>query len=396
MALSKKAALWTAGLLIAPITIAGVAFGASLNDTHDSGTVLRIIDGDTLDVDLNGESTRIRMLNIDTPETKHPHKTVQCLGPEATEFLKELLPVGTDVNLEYDVEREDRYGRTLAGVFHDDILVNAQIAAQGLGTAVTYEPNDRFYGEVKAAEDRARDEAVGLFDPTTECALPQQIEDVQAQVEQLSDKQPQDIQAVEAELEALAPVSAQVSKLDTQLMELEKHHLNNDEFAFLSHLYGTRLESFKAQLEVAVDTLEERKAGLEEIRDEIKAEEERRRAEEKRKKEEQERKEKEERERQEKEERERQEAEAAERQRQQAIQEEQRRQAEADARRRQSGTPHNSGSSGGSAPAPAQPRNSSSNSSRNNAPSGYGTDADYPGYTGPRCYAPGGRFWRPC
>lgn len=390
MALSKKAALWTAGILIAPLTIAGVAVGATLADKPDSATVLRVVDGDTLDVDLNGESTRVRMLNIDTPETKHPHEAVQCLGPEATEFLEELLPVGTRVDLEYDAESEDHYGRTLAGVFYDDTLVNAQIAAQGLGVAVIYEPNDKFYDEVKTAEDRARNEANGLFDPATECALPQQIEDLQAQVDQLSDAQPKNVQTADAELDTLVPIMALADEHLALVLELVSHSAKDDELAVLTRLYGSQLESFNTQLDTAVATLDERQDELEELRDEIKAEEERRRAEEKRKKEEQERKEQEERERQE--------AEAAERQRQQAAQEEQRRQAEAEAARQQTRTPQNSGSSGGSAPAPAPApsRNSNSNSNRNNAPSGYGTDADYPGYTGPRCYAPGGRSWKPC
>ncbi|GAA4118378.1 hypothetical protein GCM10022249_23110 [Enteractinococcus coprophilus] len=384
MALSKKAALWTAGMLIAPLTIAGVAFGTTLNDKDDRATVLRVIDGDTLDVELDGEPTRIRLLNIDTPETKHPHEAVQCLGPEATEFLQELLPAGTRIDLEYDVERKDRYDRTLAGVFYNDTLVNAQIAARGLGVAVTYEPNHKFYDEVKAAERQARNKASGLFDPTTQCTPPQMIENLQDQVEQLSDAQPQDVEEAEAELEALALVARQADHLATLLMELENHHLNNGQFAFLSHLYGSRLEAFHTQLDMAVATLDERETQLEQIREDIQAEEQRRRAEEKRKQQEQERKEKEERERQE--------AEAAERQRQQNAQQEHRRQAEADTARQQSRTPQNSDSSSGSAPAPSR----NSNPSRNDAPSGYGTDADYPGYTGPRCYAPGGRSWKPC
>lgn len=49
----------------------------------DTARVVRVIDGDTVDVESNGKSQRVRLLNIDTPETKHPDKAVQCLGPEA-------------------------------------------------------------------------------------------------------------------------------------------------------------------------------------------------------------------------------------------------------------------------------------------------------------------------
>lgn len=386
MALSKKAALWTAGILIAPLTIGGVAFGTTLADKRDSATVLRVIDGDTLDVDLEGEAVRVRLLNIDTPETKHPQEAVQCLGPEAAKFLEDLLPVGASVELKYDVERKDNYGRTLAGVYHNDALVNAQIAAQGLGLSVIYEPNDRFYDEVKAAENQARNESSGLFDSDIECALPWQIDNLQAQVSQLSTLQPQDVQAVDAELEDLALLMETADEYMALIKTLDGPLANHGELILLYRVHNWRLDKFTTQLDGVVATLEKRKDELEDLRDEIKAEEERRRAEEKRKKEEQERKEKEERERQE--------AEAAELQRQQAAQEEQRRQAEAEAARQQTRTPKNSGSSGGTAPAPTPSRNSNSNP--NNAPSGYGTDADYPGYTGPRCYAPGGRSWKPC
>ncbi|MDI3329389.1 MAG: thermonuclease family protein [Micrococcus sp.] len=139
---------------------------------RDAATVVRVIDGDSLVAAVDGEDRRIRLLNVDTPETKHPQKPVQCLGPEATAFLEELLAPGDRIELEYDVERTDRYGRTLAGVFEGDSLVNAAIAEAGLGVAVLYEPNDRFYQEVLDAQERAEAAGVGLHDPEIDCTLP--------------------------------------------------------------------------------------------------------------------------------------------------------------------------------------------------------------------------------
>ena len=75
----------------------------------ERAVVERVIDGDTVDVQRNGEVVRVRLLNIDTPETKDPNEIVECLGPEATALLEELLPPGTVVGLEYDQERTDRY-----------------------------------------------------------------------------------------------------------------------------------------------------------------------------------------------------------------------------------------------------------------------------------------------
>lgn len=70
-------------------------------------TVVRVIDGDIIEVEGQGEQLTVRLLNIDTPETMDPNEIVECLGPEATEKLESLLEEGDQVRLEYDVERED-------------------------------------------------------------------------------------------------------------------------------------------------------------------------------------------------------------------------------------------------------------------------------------------------
>ena len=77
----------------------------------------RVVDGDTIDVELGGHAERVRLLGIDTPETDEPGKPVQCYGKEASAAHQaELLPAGTAVRLERDVEARDRYGRLLAYV----------------------------------------------------------------------------------------------------------------------------------------------------------------------------------------------------------------------------------------------------------------------------------------
>nr|WP_221419703.1 thermonuclease family protein [Micrococcus flavus] len=137
----------------------------------DRATVDRVIDGDTVDVRLSGDRVRVRLLNIDTPETKHPNKAVQCLGPEATMLLESLLEPGDEVVLRYDEERIDPYGRTLAGVFEGGELVNAEIARAGLGAPVVFEPNRRFYPEVLAAWEQAERAGAGLHQTDLACSL---------------------------------------------------------------------------------------------------------------------------------------------------------------------------------------------------------------------------------
>lgn len=170
----RKLARALAGLIAVGIVATGCT--ASPKPATDQGssqaTVVRIIDGDTLVADISGTEETVRLLNIDTPETKDPQEPVQCLGPEATQYLESLLAPGDKVDLEFDVERLDQYGRTLAGVYKDGSLVNADIAAAGLGVAVLYPPNERFYAEVKAAEATAAKKEEGLFSPAIDCTVP--------------------------------------------------------------------------------------------------------------------------------------------------------------------------------------------------------------------------------
>lgn len=151
----------------------------------DAAVVVRVVDGDTVDVRKDGEAavTRVRLLNIDTPETKHPSKAVQCRGPEAAALLESLLEEGDHVTLQYDEERYDRFHRTLAGVFEGATLVNAEIARAGLGVPVVFEPNRRFYDEVLAAWNEAEEDGAGLNQPGLDCSLPVMAEQAPAGAE---------------------------------------------------------------------------------------------------------------------------------------------------------------------------------------------------------------------
>lgn len=148
------------------------------------GTIVRVVDGDTVIITVAGEDERVRLLNIDTPETVDPSKVVECLGPEATAFLEAQLKPGDRVRLEYDVDLRDRYGRLLAGVFEDDLLVNAEIARLGLGHPVIFEPNRKFYDEVAAAFTEAEENGLGYFDPTVACTWPARMDEVAVAVSQ--------------------------------------------------------------------------------------------------------------------------------------------------------------------------------------------------------------------
>ncbi|WP_255502818.1 thermonuclease family protein, partial [Micrococcus sp. R8502A1] len=138
----------------------------------DVVTVESISDGDTLRVTLGEVSTRVRLLNIDTPETRHPSKPVECMGPEATAALKSMISPGDTVVLRYDRRLYDRYDRLLAGVYADGVLVNAEMARLGYGEPAVFDGNDRFLPEVEAAWEEARANGVGRFSGECGTAAP--------------------------------------------------------------------------------------------------------------------------------------------------------------------------------------------------------------------------------
>lgn len=102
----------------AAVMVAALFATLTLSACEEDGidaVVTNVVDGDTIDVQYDGQEQRVRLLNIDTPETVDPDVEPECLGPEATAFLESMLPTGTEVRLEADEEVTDRYGRYLAG-----------------------------------------------------------------------------------------------------------------------------------------------------------------------------------------------------------------------------------------------------------------------------------------
>ncbi|MBT2554105.1 thermonuclease family protein [Arthrobacter sp. ISL-5] len=143
----------------------------------NEATVSRVVDGDTFVALTSAGEKTVRLLNVDTPETKDPNNPVECLGPEATDALERLLPVGSVVRLELDEEPTDKYGRTLAGVFNSSgTLINAEVARLGLGIPMLIEPNRKFYPAVEEAFEEARTRAVGLNSTEIACLPTQQVE----------------------------------------------------------------------------------------------------------------------------------------------------------------------------------------------------------------------------
>lgn len=207
MSVAQQGRLRAAGIVVTTLALAGTL---SACDDSVTGTVTHIVDGDTIDVEHDGEERRVRLLNVDTPESTDPDAEPECLGPEATEYLETMLPIGTEVRLEPDEELHDRYGRFLAGVYVGDDFVNAEIARAGFGVAVKYEPNVTFFDEVAAAQQEARDAQRGLYDPAADCTLPAQLATVTAQAQTADTVPPEgaSVQALETSAQTIAAAAA--------------------------------------------------------------------------------------------------------------------------------------------------------------------------------------------
>jgi len=119
----------------------------------------RVVDGDTIILDGH---ERGRLIWVDTPETKDPRKPVQYFGKEASVFTKRMVE-GKNIRLEYDWQKIDKYGRTLAYVYLEDgTFLNAEIIKQGYGHAYTRFPF-KYLEEFRQYEREARENQRGLW-----------------------------------------------------------------------------------------------------------------------------------------------------------------------------------------------------------------------------------------
>lgn len=127
--------------------------------------VLKVVDGDTIDVDINGKTERVRMIGLNTPETVDPRKTVECFGKEASAKAKELL-ANQQVKLRADASQtdQDKYGRLLRYIWRDDgLFFNLEMIKQGYGYEYTYDLPYAYQAEFKEAQKYAEQNKLGLW-----------------------------------------------------------------------------------------------------------------------------------------------------------------------------------------------------------------------------------------
>lgn len=153
--------------LLTVVVLGACASGSPERAAQPAGTavVVRPVDGDTVVVEIHGRDEPVRLIGIDTPESVAQDRPVECYGPEAKARLAELLPPGTLVRLERDVEARDRYDRLLAYVHRgtDDAFVNRVLVDEGFAEASSFPPNTTRQAELDAAEADARGARRGLW-----------------------------------------------------------------------------------------------------------------------------------------------------------------------------------------------------------------------------------------
>lgn len=154
-------------LVLVPACSSSPSPPAATPDDGANAVVARVVDGDTIRVALlgGGDSESVRLIGVDTPETKDPRRPVQCFGREAAAFTERVLPPGTRVRLVRDVEPRDRFGRLLAYVYRarDGLFVNHELVERGFAQALTIPPNVAHADAFVAAAGAARAGERGLW-----------------------------------------------------------------------------------------------------------------------------------------------------------------------------------------------------------------------------------------
>lgn len=126
------------------------------------GTVTRIVDGDTIHVDVGGRIEKVRYIGVNTPEVHHPRKGEEPGGRAAADVNRQLVS-GCRVRLELDAQARDHYGRLLAYVWVADTMVNAELVRRGFAQVMTTPPNVRHQALLLKLQREAREAGRGLW-----------------------------------------------------------------------------------------------------------------------------------------------------------------------------------------------------------------------------------------
>jgi micrococcal nuclease len=132
-------------------------------------TVSKVIDGDTLELQLGDKIEKVRLIGVNTPETVDPRRKVECFGREASDYAKKIL-TGQKVSLEFDPSQDqrDKYSRLLAYLYLEDgSLFNLDLIKAGYAYEYTYKKPYLYQSQFQSAEDQAQSKQLGLWSAQT-------------------------------------------------------------------------------------------------------------------------------------------------------------------------------------------------------------------------------------
>jgi micrococcal nuclease len=158
-------------IAIPPLVVPGAETVTAPVDGEQEAVIESVVDGDTIHV--QGVGT-VRLIGVDTPETRHPTRGQECFGPEASAHTASLLPAGEPVRLVYDEDPQDPYDRALAYVYRvrDALFVNADLVRAGYARARSYPPNTAHDFELAQLQREARAAGAGLWSVCEQPAPP--------------------------------------------------------------------------------------------------------------------------------------------------------------------------------------------------------------------------------
>ncbi|HMF05252.1 MAG TPA: thermonuclease family protein [Acidimicrobiia bacterium] len=148
--------------ILAAASFGGWRLGQAHRTATAAWTVVDVVDGDTITVTRGDTTDTVRLLGVDTPETHHPRKPVECFGPEAAAYTDSHLR-GRSVQLEGDIEERDRYGRRLAYIIVDGERFNDDLLRRGYARLLVIEPNHAHARTMLGEELAAKRTGRGLW-----------------------------------------------------------------------------------------------------------------------------------------------------------------------------------------------------------------------------------------
>jgi len=159
------------------LSVLALLLGVSMVHAYNAAIVVRVVDGDTLKIEMNGHEEAVRLIGIDTPESKinkkakkdavktnHDIETITAMGREAARYVRTLIRKGDTVSIEFDVQKRDKYNRLLVYAYlTDGKMLNEEIIKAGYANVMTYPPNVKYQERFVKAYREARDTKRGLY-----------------------------------------------------------------------------------------------------------------------------------------------------------------------------------------------------------------------------------------